>query len=244
MKLTSALTALALGLTTSLFAFDGTVMETMNSGGYTYVLLDQGDATIWVAGPEMSVELGQKMSTGDGMAMNNFHSRTLDRKFDTIYFVNTLSGTAGGHAATGMSAMSGMSGKDPHAGVPGYKGQPHGGGTLIPQGKPEAGTIKKAGYTIEEIYFQPAVLKGQDVEVRGVVTRFNGGIMGSNWIHIMDGTGQSGTDDLILTTQDQCAAGDQILITGRLVTDKDLGAGYFFPVLIENANIIVEKSAK
>jgi hypothetical protein len=237
MKQILTLATLGLCLATTLFAYDGTVKETMVGGGYTYVLLEQDGSSTWVAGPETAVSVGDVMHTSDGMAMKNFHSRTLDRDFEVIYFVNSLGGApSGGHGS--------VSSTDPHAGVPGYGGQSTPTGKGNTPGKPEAGSLEKAAYTVEEIYFQPALLKGQEVEVRGVVTRFNSGIMGSNWVHLMDGSGQSGTDDLTLTTQDKCDVGDQILIKGTLNTDKDLGAGYFFPVLIENTSIIVEKSAR
>ena len=67
-------------------ALSGKVVETMNSGGYTYVLLEQKGAKTWVAVPQMKVVKGKNMSFQPGMVMKNFESKTLKRTFDTIIF--------------------------------------------------------------------------------------------------------------------------------------------------------------
>lgn len=230
---TSALLAMLAALP-ALAAHDGRVVETMNSGGYTYVLLDQGGEQVWLAGPETGgVAVGQTMSVDDGMAMNNFSSRSLDRTFETIYFV-------GGFGAA-PAAPAGMA-NDPHAGVPGY--QEKMAAMAANPAKPAAGSVAKAGYSVAELFFQPALLKGRAVEVRGQVVKYNGGILGSNWIHLMDGTGEPGKDDLVVTSQQGCKVGDTVLVKGTLGVDKDLGSGYFFPVIVEDARVVVESSAE
>ena len=110
--------------------------------------------------------------------------------------------------------------------------------------KPKQGSIKKATHTVADLFFQPKLLAGKSVEVRGVVTKYNEGIMGSNWIHLQDGTGQAGKDDLVVTTQQKAKPGDLITAKGQLAVDRDLGSGYFFPVLLENATLKVEASGK
>ena len=67
-------------------SLSGKVVETMNSGGYTYVYLENNGKKTWVAVPEMKVVKGQKMSFQPGIEMINFESKTLKRKFDKIYF--------------------------------------------------------------------------------------------------------------------------------------------------------------
>lgn len=67
-------------------ALSGKVVETMNSGGYTYVCLEKGGKKTWVAVPEMKVVKGKKMSFQPGVVMQNFESKTLKRKFDKIVF--------------------------------------------------------------------------------------------------------------------------------------------------------------
>jgi hypothetical protein len=71
------------------------------------------------------------------------------------------------------------------------------------------------------------------------VVKFNGGILGTNWIHLQDGTGsaENGTNDLTVTTSGTASVGDVVTATGTLVTDKDFGAGYTYAVMLENAEL-------
>jgi hypothetical protein len=67
-------------------ALSGKVVETMDSGRYTYVCLEKNNEKIWVAVYKMKVVVGQYMSFQPGIEMVNFESQTLKRKFDKIYF--------------------------------------------------------------------------------------------------------------------------------------------------------------
>ena len=63
------------------------VVETMNSGGYTYMQLQSGEGTSWYAVPECKVAVGDRVEVASGaMTMQNFESRTLKRTFPVIYF--------------------------------------------------------------------------------------------------------------------------------------------------------------
>ena len=64
----------------------GTVLETMNSNGYTYLQLDAKQGKIWVAIPETQLKAGQTVTCAPGMPMYNFSSKTLNRTFETIIF--------------------------------------------------------------------------------------------------------------------------------------------------------------
>ena len=68
----------------------GMVTETMDSGGYTYVLVEIEGQTLWIAGPQIQVEVGQSVGWMDGMFMQEFTSTSLDRTFDAIFFANQL----------------------------------------------------------------------------------------------------------------------------------------------------------
>ncbi len=69
-------------------ALGGIVVETMDASTYTYARLDQGGTEIWVAGPRTELAVGTKLEDLTGTLMSNFHSKTLDRTFAQIYFVN------------------------------------------------------------------------------------------------------------------------------------------------------------
>ncbi len=64
----------------------GKVVETMNSGGYTYILIDSGDKKIWGAVPTMEVTVGQEVQLLPGQTMTNFNSKSLNRTFGSVIF--------------------------------------------------------------------------------------------------------------------------------------------------------------
>jgi hypothetical protein len=64
----------------------GKVVETMNSGGYTYVNLEKNGKKTWVAAPTMKVSVGQELKLTNGAVMTNFSSKSLNKTFDSIIF--------------------------------------------------------------------------------------------------------------------------------------------------------------
>jgi hypothetical protein len=98
------------------------------------------------------------------------------------------------------------------------------------------------GQNIAWAYANKDTLAGQSVSLRGTVVKYNDGILGWNFIHIQDGSGDAanGSNDLTVTSNDTTAVGETVVITGTIVLNKDFGAGYSFPVLIEDASIMKE----
>lgn len=203
----------------------GTVTETMDAGGYTYVQLDTPSGAIWAAGPVTQVEVGQELSVSTQMPMKGFRSETLDRTFDTLYFVNTLSGEGGGGPEKEMASGQAMG---------------HGNRKAAPPEDVDLSGIQKADYTVAGLYENKAQLADQKVAVRGKVVKFLTGIMGTNWVHLRDGSGAAGTNDLTVTTDATVQVGDTVLVEGEVTLDKDFGAGYRYEVIIEQAEVTVE----
>lgn len=192
----------------------GSVLETMNSGGYTYVLIDTGTHKLWVAGPQTSAKLGAAVSASGLMSMRDFESKTLERTFDVIYFAAQIT-------TSDLSAS--------HAGAP-SSGEPS--VQLSADIAPAQG-----GQTVQDIFQKRDQLVGQEVLIRAEVVKFNADIMQTNWIHIQDGTGSKGTNDLTVTTTATLAVGDQVLVRGVLIADKDFGYGYKYDLIIEDATV-------
>jgi hypothetical protein len=67
-------------------SLSGKVVQTMNSGGYTYVLIENNGNKTWVAGPQTTVKVGQQVTCQPGGEMKNFTSKTLNRTFESIIF--------------------------------------------------------------------------------------------------------------------------------------------------------------
>ncbi len=200
----------------------GKIVETMNSGGYTYLLLEKEGKQTWAAVTEMDVSVGQEISLEPGHQMVNFTSKTLNRTFDTIFF------------STGPSSHSRSLPSDKKMGI-GSKNT-----TVHTDEKVE---VKKATganvYTVAELYQKSKRLDKKSVTIRGKVMKVSVGIMGKNWLHIQDGTGdeQKNTHDLVVTTQDQPSVDDIVKVQGTLYMNKDFGSGYKYDVIIEEAHI-------
>ncbi len=208
--------------------FSGAVIETMNSGGYTYVKIDTGSEKIWAAATEFQVKVGDKVTFAQGVPMKNYHSKTLERTFELVYFVSDIS-------VPGSDKASSMSQK-------GVTGSPHGDTVSNAPAKIDFSGIKKpkGGKTVAEVYAEKDNLSGKEVIVRGKVVKFSRNIMGKNWIHLQDGTGDKGTNDLTITTSTMSKEGDTVLARGVLVTNKDFGSGYKYDLIIEDANVTIE----
>ena len=71
----------------------GTVIESMNAAGYSYIRVEENGANVWLAAPETKIEIGQSISWSGGAPMRNFTSRSLQRNFDEIFFVNAIQGS-------------------------------------------------------------------------------------------------------------------------------------------------------
>ena len=91
--------------------------------------------------------------------------------------------------------------------------------------------------SIEAVYTGKEKLKGQRIQVRGKVVKVNPGIMGKNFFHLQDGSGKAGTNDLTVTTQADVHVGDEVVVTGLLTVDRDFGAGYSYPIIVEEATV-------
>lgn len=97
-----------------------------------------------------------------------------------------------------------------------------------------------AQVTIASINQNKAALAGKTIIATGKVVKVNNGIMGRNFVHVQDGTGDASTNNLIVTSQQTAKVGDQVSISGVVVLNRDFGSGYMYPLLIENASINIK----
>ena len=200
----------------------GKVLETLDASSYTYVRFETADGEAWAAVPQTQLEVGAQVVILNPQPMADFESKTLGRKFDTIYF-GTLEPSAGMPMARGSS--------NPHevAGKPGANSAP------IEVAKAEGAQ----GRTVAELHADKAELSGKTVALRGKVVKYNAGILGRNWIHLQDGSGDAGAgnNDITVTSSDTAAVGDVILVEGTVTLDKDFGAGYLYAIIVEDARV-------
>ena len=159
------------------------------------------------------------------MEMKNFQSKELDRTFDNIYFIQSVSDQPYSSAAMVMNENK--------------KGSPKVGDMEVENITPVEG-----GTTVGELFDNKAELAGKTVRVHGQVVKFTSAVMGKNWVHIQDGTNSGDNIDVTITTADVVKNGDVVTFEGVLNLDKDFGYGYVYEILVEDAKLIeVEESA-
>lgn len=197
--------------------FTGELVEAFNSGGYTYVHLKTDKGSIWAAGPSTNMDKSDKVSFIGKVAMIDFYSKSLDRKFENIYFVDSF--IINGEKTSAITI-------DPHKKID----------------KPQIAALKTFaradnGQTIAEILKNKDELAGKTVKVRGQVSKYTASVMGKNWLHIRD---SSSDQDITVTTDAKAKLNDIVLAEGKLILNKDYGYGYIYQALIEDAKLTVE----
>lgn len=229
----------------------GTVLETMNASDYTYMNVKTATGSKWVAIPATTVAVGDTVHFLDGMVMKDFHSQTLERTFAAILFSPGLASAdhnADSPAAAAPESSAASSFADA---VKAESQQP---AASQPEGLVSAGSvgatapyveveIEKAsgdnGYTVAQIFDKAGSLDGSTVRVKGKVVKVSPNIMGRNWIHIQDGTGDplNNSHDLVVTSQDLPETDAVVVAEGTLAADKDFGHGYEYKAIVEQATI-------
>ena len=198
----------------------GVITNIINVTGYTYVEVDTGDGYAWAAVPSTSVNIGDKVSFSSATPMEDFYSKTLNRDFAVIYFVDRFITDDG---MTTMSAAAAAA---------------HGQATQKPAAQPVKDINKlEGGNTIAEIHARKDELRGETIRVRGQVTRFTANVLGKNWVHIMD---NSAATALTVTTDATVAINDVVVLEGELELDMDYGYGYVYPLILQDATITKE----
>jgi hypothetical protein len=169
----------------------------------------------WIAVTKMPVNKGETLYFAKSMEMKDFHSTELNRTFDKVLFVDGIAKSPNNKNGTFTHPEINKSPEINQKVTP------------LPGGK-----------TVKDIFANSNELSGKTVRIRGEVVKVNSGIMGRNWIHIQDGTSSNGQYDLLVTTNQEAKMGDIVVFEGKVSINKDFGAGYKYPVMIEEAKVI------
>jgi hypothetical protein len=191
----------------------GKVLEVKNTDSYTFLLLKVDSKDAWVAVELSNIKVGSTVSVENTMEMKNFESKALKKTFPSILFGNL--------AAQG-----------------GANNNPHGAATS----ETTVADVKVAkatgpnGQTVADVVTKASTLNNKSVEVHAKVVKVNSGIMGKNWVHLRDGTGNAddGSNDILLTTNAEITVGSTVTAMGTVRTNKDFGSGYAYKVLLED----------
>lgn len=195
----------------------GVIEEVLQATSYTYLRIKEGSEAFWIAIPKSEMEVGQTVSFAGGLEMKDFPSKDLERTFETISFVSSVS-------------TSGSIQDLPFGSAP------------TPHGRPKVEAVDVSiepaggGISLETLFTNLQAYAGRSVTIRGQVTKVNRAIMNKNWIHLQDGSkSASGPYDLTLTTSDQATVGETVTFTGKIVLNKDFGYGYAYDVIMEES---------
>jgi hypothetical protein len=92
---------------------------------------------------------------------------------------------------------------------------------------------------VAEVIGKRTELKDKPVLLRGKVVKVTSAVMGKNWLHLRDGSGSAkdNTNDILVTTKEETSVGAIVVARGVVRTDVDLGSGYAYKVLIEDATL-------
>ena len=143
----------------------------------------------------------------------------------------------------GGTAETSAASAQPSASVAEPVNVPHPVPSATPSVEVDLTGIAKAegGRTVAELYAEKDQLAGQKVIIRGKVVKTNSGIMDRNWLHVRDGSGAEGANDLTVTTTGELPkVGDIVLVTGQVTLNKDFGMGYQYDIIVEDAEVSVE----
>ncbi|TRX22011.1 hypothetical protein [Flavobacterium franklandianum] len=193
------------------------IKKVLNATAYTYLLVTEGEKEYWIAVPLSTIEIGKTYTYEGGMEMKKFESKDLKRTFDSVFFVEAL--------------------VDPNP--PADTKQAMAPQTIINKTELSKGiTLAKGGISLHDLFFGRDKLEGKTVILTGKVMKFMPEIMNKNWIHLQDGSSFNGFNDITITTLEKVKIDAIVTLKGTVVLNKDLGSGYKYDILIEDAVLV------
>ena len=194
-----------------------TVKEVLNATAYTYLLVTENEKEFWIAIPLTEVKVGKTYTYEGGMEMKKFESKDLKRTFDSVFFVEGLIDPTPPEV-TETAAI------DPK---------------VISSTQLSKGiTLGKGAITIYDLFSTRDKLAGKTIILTGKAVKFMPDIMNKNWIHLQDGTSYNGFNDITITSLAKVKLDEIVTLKGTVVLNKDLGSGYKYDVLIEDAVLV------
>lgn len=194
------------------------VKEIINATAYTYLLVTEEKKEYWIAIPRTEVKVGKTYEYEGGMEMKKFESKDLKRTFDSVFFVEGLIDPSIIQATANPKEESAKK--------------------ITITELSEGITLAKGAISIHDLFSGKDKLAGTTVILTGKVVKFMPEIMSKNWIHLQDGSSFNGRNDITITTLSKVKVDEIVSFRGKVVLNKDLGSGYKYDVLIEDATVI------
>jgi len=188
----------------------GTVNQTLDVSGYTYIEVTDENKSMWIAGYTTSFENGTEI-TASGSLMINFPSTSLGRTFEILLMADSISDGS----STNISDS------------------PHGITNNTDVTYDINVTPVEGSTRIADIILNAANLSGQEVKVTAVVVDSTQ-LISELFLTLDDGTGQlkaSCPNSFVVSN------GDNVVVTGTVRTNVDYGPEHSFEVLLEVNNV-------
>jgi hypothetical protein len=196
------------------------VIESLHTDRYTYMRVLENTDTFWIAATKMDVKKGEKYLYRGGLMKTNFFSQEFNRTFDKVYLVSNII-SASEHPGGNMAGSP----AEPTGDV-----QTTGNSSFV---------AAKGSLSLDKLFKNKTSYAGKSVIVSGKVVKVNSGIMNRNWVHIQDGTNcKDKKCDITITTSENILLGSEINMEGKVVLDKDFGAGYKYDLILEEGKVV------
>lgn len=210
-KITTLLASLACSI--SLYAGDlheGVIKDVIHGGGYTYLEIEDAKKSYWIAVEGVDIPKGLEVRFQEEMRAKDFHSKSLNRTFDELMFASNLQHRTNVSEKGNLELITAVVERSPYQ--------------------------KEGSMSVKEVLQKRSTLSGKSVSVSGKVVKASQNIMGRNWVHIQDGTGEGGeVGRVVFTSKELPKVGDIVTANGVVAIDKDFGSGYIYKIIVENA---------
>lgn len=188
-----------------------TVEEVLPTTRYVYLRVKEGQEAFWIATNKQEVSVGESYFYRGGLLKTDFESKEHKRVFDKLYLVSAIVKADHGNQSTPIESQSSST-------------------------KPAKDVDVKGSVKIADLVANPAKYAGKTIQISGQCVKINPNIMGRNWVHLQDGSKDD--YDLVITSAVQIPVGHTVTLTGKVVLNKDFGAGYQYDILLEEGQIV------
>ncbi|MDF1874361.1 hypothetical protein JHD48_01280 [Sulfurimonas sp. SAG-AH-194-I05] len=201
------LTILLLSL--SVFAstsHEAKILEILESGGYTYMKVQDKKVKYWIAMTQRKVKVGETISFIEQGWMSKFQSKTLNRTFEKILF-----------ASDKVQGRQSLKDIKPNIAFSKYKEN----NTVI---------IAELFANRDKYVGKEIIIKGKVTKTSiGIIKRNWVHINDGSRFQNMD-------DIVFTTSGNVPSVGDIVYAKGTVAKDVDFGYGYFYPIIIQKSS--------
>jgi hypothetical protein len=198
------------------------VNEVLPTKKYVYLNVNEGNEKFWIATRTVDVKVGETYYYKGGLLKTNFESKEYNRIFDKVYLISSL--VSADHANhSSVEDIKDYSEKSQYTPNPAKVDIP----THTDKILEFKGSIK-----ISDLVKSPKKYEGKTVQISGVCTKINPGIMDRNWIHVKDGSKDD--YDLVITSSTFIPEGKAFTMKAIVTLNKDFGAGYKYDLILED----------